>query len=256
MTPDTLGRAAAPELVGTPSDDAPRILATGRTDVTTLFVSMARKDPEGRDTQYLRWHTLDHRPEQQRLRSVRTSLRVVSTPACRSARAAADDAFEAIDHVMTYFFADVAGLEEFNALAIALSDSGRVPFVLPPVQRGVYAVRERIATPAAKAGADVLPWRPARGLYLLIEQGETSASGLIEVRGVAGLWSASAVPTPYSSVGADQQITLCFLDDDPVQTAERLRPVLTRRWESSACRPLLAAPFYSVVPYEWDLYLP
>ena len=37
--------------------------------------------PTGRDAEYLRWHTLDHRPEQHRLAGVRASLRLVSTPA-------------------------------------------------------------------------------------------------------------------------------------------------------------------------------
>ena len=55
------------ELPGTPSDDVAGVLATGRGDIGTLFVSMARRHPEGRDAEYLRWHTLDHRPEQHRL---------------------------------------------------------------------------------------------------------------------------------------------------------------------------------------------
>ena len=54
-------------LPGTPSDDVDGVLATGRGEIGTLFVSMARRHPEGRDAEYLRWHTLDHRPEQHRL---------------------------------------------------------------------------------------------------------------------------------------------------------------------------------------------
>ena len=38
--------------------------------------------------------------------AVRASLRLVSTPACRAARAASQDRYDAIDHVMTYFFSD------------------------------------------------------------------------------------------------------------------------------------------------------
>ena len=75
------------QLPGTPSDDVDGVLAAGRGDIGTLFVSMARRHPDGRDAEYLRWHTLDHRPEQHRLSGVRASLRLVSTPACRSARA-------------------------------------------------------------------------------------------------------------------------------------------------------------------------
>lgn len=54
-------------LPGTPSDEVTEVLATGNGGITTLFVSMATRHPEGKDAEYLRWHTLDHRPEQHRL---------------------------------------------------------------------------------------------------------------------------------------------------------------------------------------------
>ena len=63
-----------PLLQGTPSDDAEAVLATGRTDVSTIFVSMSARHPEGRDAEYLAWHTLDHRPEQYRLASLRAAM--------------------------------------------------------------------------------------------------------------------------------------------------------------------------------------
>lgn len=243
-------------LVGTASDGVPAILATGDSGVSTLFLSMAERHPDGADADYLRWHSLDHRPEQHRLPSLRASLRMVSTPACRAARAAADPAFAAIDHVMSYFFADAAGLEGFGALSRALSGAGRVPFVLKPVQRGVYTIDRRCAAEPAKAGADVLPWRPTLGIYLLLEEGVTDPAPLAEVAGVAGFWAGASQPTAVSSAGAGQQLTYCFLDDDPVATATRLAPVLRERWAASGIRPLLAAPFHTVVPFEWDRYLP
>ena len=64
------------DLPGTPSDEVEGVLATGRGDITTLFVSMATRHPDGADAEYLRWHTLDHRPEQHRLSAVRASLRL------------------------------------------------------------------------------------------------------------------------------------------------------------------------------------
>lgn len=244
-------------LGGTPSDDAPDILATGRSGISTLFVSMAERHPEGADAGYLRWHTLDHRPEQQRLASIGTSLRVVSTPECRRARAASDPRFDDVDHVMTYFFTGEEGLEEFGALSDALRDAGRAPFILPPVQRGVYDVGDCIVAPHTVIGADVLPWLPVKGTYILVEEGGTDASldGLL-VPGVAGVWSATSVPTPFSTAGEGQRITLCFLDENPIATAARLAPVLEQRWKSAETIPLLAAPFHAIVPYEWDKYLP
>ena len=54
-------------LAGTPSDAVDAILATGRSGVRTIFVSMSARHPDGADAEYLAWHTLDHRPEQHRL---------------------------------------------------------------------------------------------------------------------------------------------------------------------------------------------
>lgn len=248
-------------LPGTPSDDVPAVLAAGRGDVSTLFVSMATRHPDGLDAEYLRWHTLDHRPEQHRLSAVRASLRLVSTPACRAARAASPGRFDAIDHVMTYFFTDVKGLTGFNELSTALGDAGRKLALLPPVQRGVYDVATKLAAPRIKAGADVLPWWPSRGVYLLLEHGEAPSTDLLGVDGVdgvAGVWSATSrgVDRTLASAEAGQHLTYCFLDDDPIATAQRLRPVLETRWGAEGVEPLFAAPLHPVVPYEWDRHVP
>ncbi len=160
---------------------------------------------------------------------------------------------------MTYFFADLAGLAGFQDLSGALRNAGRTPFVLPPVERGVYEVCERRADPLVKVGADVLPWWPASGVFLLVESGVARATTeLIDVPGVAGTWSAIAVPVSpdFSTAPVGQRITYCFLDDDPVAIAEQLEPVLERRWNETGVTPLLAAPFHIVEPREWDRYVP
>src|SRR3954447_1746328 len=111
------------------------VLATGTRSMTTLLVSRATRHPDGADAEYLRWHTLDHRPEQHRLSAVRASLRLVSTPECRSARAASGDPYDSIDHVMTYFFTDPGGMTGFLELSNALGNGGRKMPLLPPVER-------------------------------------------------------------------------------------------------------------------------
>jgi hypothetical protein len=249
-------------LPGTPSDECADVLAVGRGDITTMFVSMATRHPNGTDAEYLRWHTLDHRPEQYRLTSVRASLRLVSTPACRAARAASSQRFDGIDHVMTYFFTDVSGLEGFLALAAALRRAGRMLTLLPPVERGVYEVQSRTAAPRVKVGAEVLPWWPVRGVYLLIDdragQDATASTELLDIDGIAGVWTATAavVDRKLATAQPGQHITYYFLDDDPVAVAARLRPVLESRWDGSGVEPLFAAPFHPVMPHEWDRYVP
>jgi hypothetical protein len=150
---------------------------------------------------------------------------------------------------MTYFFSDPAGLNGFYDLAKALTGAGRKLPLLPPVQRGVYRVKGKAAAPRVKVGADVLPWWPIRGVYFLLERGFAPAGDLAVVDGVAGVWSSTATE-------GDQSITYCFLDADPVATADQLRPLLEKRWQNAEVEPLLAAPMYPVVAHEWDRYLP
>jgi hypothetical protein len=235
------------DLPGTPSDDADGVLALGGSVIDLVYVSMSARHPEGRDVDYLRWHFHDHRPEQYRLDTIRASLRLVSTPECRAARAASDERFDATDHVMNYFFSDPSGLKPFHDLGRELGKVGRIPELLPSVERGVYAFDGRAAAPDAKVGADVLPWWPATGVYLLVELGTAPAASLVDVDGVAGAWwgaSAADVPERYSIAQPGDQLTYLFLDDDPVAVARRLQPVLERRWAGTGSVGLLAAPFF------------
>lgn len=244
-------------LPGTPSDQLPAVLATGVPDVSMIFASMSARESSGRDAEYLEWHSLDHRPEQYRIAGLRHSIRLVSTPACRAARASSDARYDAVDHVMTYFFADGAALDQFNALSAALGGERR-PFRLPSVDANYFRVAGKVAAPRAIAGADVVPWRAALGVYLIVEQGTESPAALVDVPGVAGIWwhvgGAPLMPGFHDNTGL--QLAYCFLDDDPVATAERLRAPLQQRWATRKVTPLLAAPFHVLVPFEWNRYLP
>jgi len=232
---------------GTPTDDADGVLGLGASAIEIVYVSMSTRHPEGRDVDFLRWHFLDHRPEQYRLDTLRASLRLVSTPACRAARAASGERFDATDHVMNYFFSDPSGLKPFHNLGRELAKVGRMADLLPGVERGVYAFDGRAADPEAKVGADVLPWWPATGVYLLVEKGRATAAPLVDVDGIVGAWwgpTAADVPKRYSAARPGDQLTYLFLDDDPVAVAGRLRPVLEQRWSDVGVTGLLAAPFH------------
>ena len=63
-------------------------------------------------------------------------------------------------------------------------------------------------------------------------------------------------PVPVSTDNQGLQLTYCYLDDDPVDAGVRLREPLDARWKETDVKPLLAAPFYTPVPFEWDRYLP
>jgi hypothetical protein len=245
-------------LAGIPSDQLPKVLGTGLTDVQFAFISLSTREPNGRDAEYLEWHSLDHRPEQHRLAGLRNSLRLVSTPACRAARAASTEKYDAVDHVMTYLFTDLGALSPFADLGAALNEGGRMPLRLPTVEFMTAHLAGKVAAPIAVAGSDVIPWRPAQGVYLLIERGQTPADALVSIPGVAGIWSyhGTIAPEPFATDARGLQITYCYLDDDPVATGGRLGEVVRQRWDSDGVVGLLAAPFYAVVPFEWTRHLP
>jgi hypothetical protein len=244
-------------LPGKPSDQLPEVLATGSTDVSTIFTSMSEREHNGLDAQYLQWHSLDHRPEQYRIAGIRHSIRLVSTPACRAVRAFSDPGYAAVDHVMTYFFTKDADLNQFGVLSAALGGERR-PFRLPSVDANYYHLAGKIAAPRAIAGADVMPWRPTLGVYLIVEQTSESPASLVDVPGVAGIWWHHGGTPPVLGFrdNTGRQVTYCFLDDDPVVVAARLIEPLQERWASGEVVPLLAAPFYTLVPFEWERYLP
>jgi hypothetical protein len=158
---------------------------------------------------------------------------------------------------MTYFFAENAAFQQFRVLSAALSGPRR-PFRLPSVYAAYFQLAGKIASPSAISGADVLPWRPARGVYILIERDAQAPTGLTNIDGVAGAWwhRGGGSPEPGHSDNTGIQVSYCFLDDDPIDTATRLVEPLKQRWARGEGTPLLAAAFHVLVPFEWDRYLP
>lgn len=234
------------------------MLALGSTDVRCAFVSLSAREPDGRDAEYIAWHSLDHRPEQYRLEGLRDSLRLVSTPACRAVRAASVDHYDTVDHVMTYLFTSAAPLPTFSALGGALHEAGRMPLRLPSVEYMATDLAGKAAAPRAVAGADVIPWRPALGVYLVIERGHAPADDLAALPGVAGVWwyHGAVAPEPFSTDARGMQVTYCYLDEDPVESAGAIGDALRQRWASGDTEGLLAAPFHTLVPFDWSRYLP
>ena len=233
----------------------------GATDVRVGVVSMSSRSPGGDDARYLEWHLLDHLPEQHRIAGLRSGARWVSTPTCRAARAASTEQFDTADHVVAYLFADPvdAALDSFFALGADLRGAGRMAMRLPAVELGGYALDLTVAAPRVLVGADVLPWRPCRGVYLLLEQGPAvSPEPLLEVAGVAGSWTfaGSGSLHPRLADTAGRCLHLLYLDDEPPTVAERLTDALRARWSDGWVTPLLAAPFVTVTPFSWDTALP
>jgi hypothetical protein len=223
-------------------------------------VSMSARSPEGRDAEYIEWHALDHLPEQYRIDGIKAGTRWVSTPACRATRAVSGTPFDEVDHVVMYLFGGPleTALEAFFAHGADLRAAGRMPLSLPSVELGGYRLDATAAAPRVSVDADVLPWRPAKGVYLLMEEGGPAPVDLVDVPGVAGVWSflGDDALHPRLAPTAGRRLTVCYLDDDLVATANRLHAALRTRWERTESVPLMAAPLVSLMPWKWDIALP
>jgi hypothetical protein len=261
----------ADPLPGEASDQVPAVMASGRGDVAAAVFSMSARSPNGHDARYLEWHCLDHIPEQYRIEGIRHGARWVSTPACRAARALQGGALDAVDHVVNYLAAPPVArtFEQAYELMVALDGVGRMPPLRPPqVYVGLFGLAGKVAAPRVVAGADVMPWRPARGVYLIVERtldqsGDdrpAQLDSLVALDGVAGVWRyeggfADRNPAQVDSPAA-HRIAVCYLDGDPVDVATHIAPALRARWSGGGIDPLLAGPFQAVVPWEWDRSLP
>ena len=216
----------------------------------------------GTEEDYLRWHLLDHLPEQHSLAGVRLGTRWRADDACVAARILATPDFEPVRHAVCYLMTDPVEqtLHEFGALAGRLRGEGRMPMRATQHLLGALSLE---AAHSTLVGTDALPFRPHTGIVLVVESGagdlDAAARPLLEVPGVAGVLAFRA--TEALGVGADQgerfglppwnpgglAATIVYVEGDLEATTNRLRPALEARWSTGDVQPQLAAPFRSLV---------
>ena len=238
------------------------------------FFSISHHAPSGDDRPYLAWHQMDHMPEQYQLPGLLLGQRWVSTPRCREARAGAAEGWDAVGHVVCYLMGNPVDetLDEFFILGRQLAEQGRLSLSLPSQYLGGLRLLEAVASPRALVSAEVVPFRPHRGVYVIIDEPDGSVPQdealqrihadilpeLVALPGVAGAWSYATSPRirrPAFSEGR-LRIVVCYLDEDPATVGARLSPVVDRRWSSVPSRLLLAAPLESVVTLDLDRFGP
>jgi hypothetical protein len=235
------------------------------------LLSMSARHPEGRDAEYLEWHMLDHLPEQYRISGIRNGQRWVSTPACRSARAASVDLFDEVDHVVQYLFAEpiAPALDAFFALGAELHAAGRMPIGLPRRHLAGHAIEAEWGSERAMVDGSVVPWRPATGVYLMIERVDPAAPPprsvldvVSEARpqfdGVAGGWQLRGLGGLHPRLGdaADLSTTVLYLDGNPPSVGAAIGEHLASRRRDAGIEVVLGAPFEVVVPWRWQDRLP
>jgi hypothetical protein len=158
-------------------------------------------------------------------------------------------------------------VDEFFALRDHLVEIGRFPERIPNRLVAGVTVVGRHAAESAEVSADVIPFRPNLGAYLVIERAADPESAapvpwpgatidaLLAVDGVAGMWTfapSGLRPDEFSKSG--YSMALLYLDEDPVTVAPRVSALLEARWEDASIAPAFAAPFVTLVPWTWDRY--
>jgi hypothetical protein len=236
--------------------------------------SLSQHSAAGDDRPYLEWHQLDHMPEQYQVPGIVFAQRWASTPACRAAREAEVDTWSLVEHVVSYLMGEPVDqtIDDFLDLGRRLGDMGRFSHHLPNEYLSALGLLESHAAPRALVSPEVVPFRPNRGIYLAVEAPRQDPAWddylrrvhaevlprLLEHDGVAGAWVFSTSPRyeRRSFSPGRRRITLFYLDEDPATVGADLGPALSKAWEGAPTTPLLAAPFESMMHWDWQRFSP
>ena len=202
---------------------------------------------------YNEWHQLDHMPEQYPLPGLAFGQRWVSTPACRAAREVDEEPLRSVHYMTLYLMTEPVKetLEKFMALGQQLREKNRFHLHRRSHLSGSFELVATEAAPRVLISAAAVPYRPNFGLYVIVDElaegkpFDVDLSQLVAVPGVAGAWTFGS---------GDRQISVCFLDDPPLDVADGLRPALAKRWDHSSSRPVFAGPLETIVPWQWDWF--
>jgi hypothetical protein len=169
-------------------------------------------------------------------------------------------------------------IDEFFALGTELHRLDRFHTHRRAHLTGPFRVVAAHAAPRTRVSAGAVPFRPHRGIYVTVDEpaaGVPSADdrALIDVPGVAGLWRFSTVAglTSRRWSAGQRQISVCWLDDDPLEVAARIEPVLAIRpappepvspgsvspgsvSPGPVSRVTFAGPFETIIPWQWDWF--
>jgi hypothetical protein len=240
------------------------------TRVEAGIFSFTAPAPADDDGSYLRWHLLDHMPEQYQLPGIVLAQRWIADGDYPDHRIAAAGPLGDIGNVVSYLVADPVEqtFAEFMDLGRRLADKGRVPERRPSLALRMLALLHQQAAPRVLVSDEVVPFRPHRGVMVVVEE-PTGARpdrwlqwlrtdhypSVLEVPGTAGAWmfgSTRAWTLPAAARGDAVYATVLYLDDDPLAITKALTPLIERRWASGDVRPLFAGPLRTMV--EWEAW--
>ena len=249
-------------------------------DLARAFFSFTEVPDPGDHRAYNEWHQLEHRPENLRLPGVTWGERWVHAPDCAAVAAAPDPTFANLHYVNMYWFREpvAQATADWSALAersfhwggredVHIANRLSMAFFRPI--RGYVNRRVRLE-------ADVLPFRPNRGVHVSITRVDEPRSAaaeklfgwydrdripaLLECGGVAGVWTfagedtfASALDLSGDAAPPSVRIVLAYLDEDPVDVARSMAG-LDEPADPSVETLLFAGPLRAITPWHWDWF--
>jgi len=217
---------------------------------------------------YNRWHQLDHLPEQMPLPGIVFGQRWVATPACRRARAADRPPLDAAHYLTLYLMTEPLEqtLDDFAALARRLRTEGRFFGPRRSHLSGPFGVVSAAAARRVLVSPAAVPFRPGTGVYAVVVRATARrATGLpdgpddealLELPEVAGVWRFASAPALAGERWhpGEHRVTVCFLDGDPLAAAEQLGPMFVGALGDGEEKVIVAGPFETVVPGQWDWF--
>lgn len=215
---------------------------------------------------YNEWHQLDHMPEQYPIPGVVFGQRWVSTPACRAARAYDDVSLARVHYLTLYLMGEPIDttLEQFQALAEHLHAVGRFHDHRRTHLVGPFTLIDARAAPRVLVSGESVPYRPNRGIYVVVRAGAASGGdedaplveGLLGSDGVAGVWTFATDPrfAPYGWHPGDKTITVCYLDEQPLTVAQRLGALVHAVVDDKDRAVMFAGPLETITPWSWDWF--
>ncbi len=238
--------------------------------VKAAFFSLTPPAGAGDEGTYLRWHLLDHMPEQYQLPGIQHALRYIADGDYANSRIEGAGRLQDVGNVVNYLVGDPVQQthDDFMQLGRRLAEVGRFPESRPSLQVRMPALLRWYASPQALISAEVVPFRPHRGVFVIIEEPVADDVGawfqwlhtdhypaLLSTPGTAGAWMYGSTSTwnlHPATQGDPQYTTVIYLDDDPLATTKALGPLVEERWQSGAVRPLFAGPLRTMI--QWDAW--
>ena len=210
---------------------------------------------------YNEWHMLDHMPEQFPIPGIAYGQRWVATPAGRAVRAISEPPLDAVHYLTCYLMTEPVEetLREFYAHGRALAKVGRFHQHRRALLSGPFGVEEGAAASRVLIRAEAVPYRPHRGVYVVVEGVGANdvvahRDALLALDGVAGVWSFAPNARTVSATWkpGDQRITVAWIDEDLDATAAAIAPVERGRREPAGVT--FAGPLEPITPGQWDWF--